>query len=78
MRTKLLVVAATIAVFASQGALSTARAATLPVPAGTDYAGFVTGFGAASGLASLSLSHMIAPLVGVASTPDSRGFWAVA
>ena len=78
MRTKLLVVAATIAVFASQGVLSTARASTLPVPAGTGYAGFVTGFGAASGRASLSLSGMTAPLVGVASTPDSRGFWAVA
>jgi protein MpaA len=78
VRTKLLVVAATIALFASQGVPSTARASTLPVPAGTDYAGFVTGFGAASGRASLSLSGMTAPLVGVASAPDSRGFWAVA
>jgi protein MpaA len=78
VRTKLLVVAVTIVVFASQGVLSTARASALPVPTGSDSAGFVTGFGAASGRAALSLAHMTAPLVGVASTPDSRGFFAVA
>jgi hypothetical protein len=78
VRTKLLAVAATIALFASPGGPSTACASTLPVPTGSDPAGFVTGFGAASGRASLSLSHMTAPLVGVASTPDGRGFWAVA
>jgi hypothetical protein len=74
----MVVIAAAIAIFAAQGAPSTAGASTLPVSAATDYAGFVTGFGAASGRASLSLPHMTAPLVGVASTPDSKGFWAVA
>ncbi len=81
MRTKLLVVVAvTIALFASQSVSSTARASTLPAPdsIGGDFAGFVTGFGAASGVAALSLPHMAAPLVGVASTPNGRGFWAVA
>src|SRR4051794_3770807 len=46
--------------------------------AGTTYTGFVTGFGAASGRASLQISQMNAPLVGVASAPDGKGFWAVA
>ena len=77
MRTKLLVAAA-IAVFASQGMLSTARGSTPSIPLGTNYAGFVTGFGAARGRASLRLPRMSAPLVGVASTPDGKGFWAVA
>ncbi len=84
MRTKLLVVAATVAVCAALGLPSTALAATSPAAAppalsiGGDFAGFVTGFGTASGLASISLPHMTAPLVGVASTPDGKGFWAVA
>jgi len=67
------VVAATIALTVTQGVVSAANASTSPGQDGMSYSGFVTGFGAAAGRASLRLPRMHAPFVGVASMPDGTG-----
>jgi beta-lactamase class A len=74
----LVVVAGSTVTSASMAQASSPSASTSHVESGTPGPNSVTAFGSATAVAGATLPNLAAPVVGMAATPDSLGYWAVA